>query len=190
MIINGGRYPEKFPKGPCRLPYLFLITIQPIPLEPVYDLAFLCDVVPIFGCNQEAFGGISPFIVDQDTYHKCLQLVGTEVYNINIWWFTSWDQVPLFTYLFVSTKFSSQPEEAMLFAMVKACMDSNFFLFMSNLKEYFFLYMDLNRMRNLYLHVEREYGKESVIILQQWEDLVRKMEATVTVEGFHSSAYH
>ena len=68
MIINGGRYPEKFPKGPCRLPYLFLITIQPIPLEPVYDLAFLCDVVPIFGCNQEAFGGISPFIVDQDTY--------------------------------------------------------------------------------------------------------------------------
>ena len=57
-------------------------------------------------------------------------------------------------------------EEAMLCTMVKACLHSNIFLFFSNLKK-FFLYMDINRMQNLHLHVERKCGKGWAILLWQ-----------------------
>ena len=39
----------------------------------------------------------------------------------------------------------------------------------------FFLYMDINRMRNLHLHIEKGFGKEGVILLRKWEHLVRKI---------------
>ena len=30
-------------------------------------------------------------------------------------------------------------------------------------------------MRNLHLHIERKFGKESIILLWQWEHVVRKI---------------
>ena len=35
--------------------------------------------------------------------------------------------------------------------------------------------MGINRMRNLHQHIHEEIGKESVILLQKWEHLVRKL---------------
>ena len=43
-------------------------------------------------------------------------------------------------------------------------------------------------MRNLHLHTEREFGKKSVILLQYWEHLVKKMAELVAIEGSQSSA--
>ena len=46
-------------KGPCRLPCILLIALQPITLVSLYFSTFLCDVVPVLGCNLEAFDGIA-----------------------------------------------------------------------------------------------------------------------------------
>ena len=37
---------------------------------------------------------------------------------------------------------------------------------------YSFLYKDRNRMRNLHLHIQKEFGKEFAIVLQKWDNLV------------------
>ena len=47
---------------------------------------------------------------------------------------------------------SHRPEEAMLFAMMKACLHSNIFLFLESWRNIFLSYMDTNIMRNLHLH--------------------------------------
>ena len=67
MGIYGGRGPkvflEPFPKGPCRLPYALLITIQFATLIPVDYLTFLCDVLTIGG-HHEVLDGVASFKMD------------------------------------------------------------------------------------------------------------------------------
>ena len=50
IVINGERYPkmflQPFSKGSCRLPYVFLVTLQPIALISVYYPTFLCGCCP------------------------------------------------------------------------------------------------------------------------------------------------
>ena len=69
MVINGGRIPEMFltpfPKNPYRLPYVLLITFQPITFISVYYSVFLCH---IFWGHQEGSGSILSFGVDLDSH--------------------------------------------------------------------------------------------------------------------------
>ena len=61
MVINGGRSPKTspkpFPKCPCRLLYLLLITLQPLTPIPVYYSIFLGDVILVLYGHQEASNG-------------------------------------------------------------------------------------------------------------------------------------
>ena len=71
MLIDGGRHSEvllkPLHKGSNRLPYVLLIILLPITLVSVYYSTFLGAVIPIFGCQEEAFGGIASPEMDMDT---------------------------------------------------------------------------------------------------------------------------
>ena len=75
-------------------------------------------------------------------------LVGMGSHNTSIWCHKTWHQLPLFAHIWshlryvltlVSITFSNRPDEAMLFAMVKAYLHTNNPLFNRKLKEYLLL---------------------------------------------------
>ena len=70
MVMNWGRSPEMFfkpfPKSPCRLPCVLLITLWPVTPIPVYHSTFLCDVTLVLWGHQEASDGITSLKVDLD----------------------------------------------------------------------------------------------------------------------------
>ena len=56
MVIDGWRspevFPEPFPVGPCRFPYVLLIPIQSVTLVPADYSAFLHNVVPVLEATR------------------------------------------------------------------------------------------------------------------------------------------
>ena len=65
MAINRGASPKmllmSFPKGPCRLSYILLITFQPAKPVPIDYSTFLCDAVLVLGGHKQVFDGVSTF---------------------------------------------------------------------------------------------------------------------------------
>ena len=58
---------EPFPKGPCKFPYVLLITLQSVTLVPVDYSSSLCGVVAVLGSNQEALDGVPSLEMDLDS---------------------------------------------------------------------------------------------------------------------------
>ena len=92
IVIDGERCLdmslEPFPKGPCRFPYVLLITLQPITLVPVNYSIPLCDVIPILGSHQQVFDGVVFLEVDLDpNFARNVHEVSLEpfVYGTTIW---------------------------------------------------------------------------------------------------------
>ena len=56
-------FPEPLTKCSWWLPYVFIITIHPVAFKSVDDATLLCDMVFIFESHQEAFDGVSSFVM-------------------------------------------------------------------------------------------------------------------------------
>ena len=72
MVIDGGRSSEMFfqpfPKNPCRLPYVFLLTIHPVTLMHADYPTLLSDIIPVLGSHQEVFDGVAFFKIDLEPH--------------------------------------------------------------------------------------------------------------------------
>ena len=56
---------KAFPKGPCRLLYILLTTLQPV--TPIHYSTFLCDDVLVLWDHQEPSDGITSLEADLDS---------------------------------------------------------------------------------------------------------------------------
>ena len=73
MVIDGRGSPEMFlkpfPEGPCRLPNVLFITVQPVTLVPVFYSTYMCDVILVLRSQQEVSDGITSLEVSLDLHY-------------------------------------------------------------------------------------------------------------------------
>ena len=72
---------------------------------------------------------------------------------------------------FCNNNISHTPSEAMVGQPVKAHIALNIYPVSEKFELSSIIQLIPNRMRNLHLHLDKEFGKESVILLQQWENM-------------------
>ena len=86
MVTDGGSAPEMlletFPKGPCRFPYVHLITLQSLTLIPVEYSTFLWK-----RGHQEHFDGVASCELDLDPHsvHIWFLKLSFETVDTTIW---------------------------------------------------------------------------------------------------------
>ena len=72
MVIDGGRVPalvlEPVCKGPCRFPYVLLLTLQPVTLIPVNYFILLYDIIPVLWDHQGNFDSAASLEVESDSH--------------------------------------------------------------------------------------------------------------------------
>ena len=67
MVIYWGGglqvFPEPLSKCSWWLPYIFIITVHPVAFKSLDYATLLCDRVFVFGSHQDAFDGVSSFMM-------------------------------------------------------------------------------------------------------------------------------
>ena len=83
--------------------------------------------------------------------------------------------------IFAKNDIFHRTEEAIFVELVKACLTEKSILFWRKLNKVHFE-NNINRMRNLHLHVQKVFGEENVMRLQKWGKTEKKWQTFKTTE--------